>query len=271
MLRAVSFWSDIYHESIVEHDPRLRSFCTQIPLINFDGIIDVDWVAAKNDVRIASHPIAIYLNKLAPKSQQLKRKNKDLIYKRHELVTNSTIDFGLRNTKGMFLCSKIKISPRKSWLKLYERNPRFASTTSALSTQLYKTIQAQSRFLDKSAPAVTTARGFLNTSDRYPKCYKVCIYHRQTWNHLEGGGSFPSIWKEPDPSAWIDDGSGVALSHITLLCRDMICECSKCTTGCSVDYVSRCCDTCRLDHGNQVLFHRELCGRLHVADIFRPE
>ena len=252
-----SIWSVIYHESIVEHDPRLRSICTQTPWINFEEIIDVDRLAAKCGDRIESHPIDIYLNRLAPKSSKIK--NNNLIYKRHEMVASSTIDYNYdgkfrdRDTEGMrsFYCSsKMTINLRNRWIKLYERNPVLPYTTSALSTQLYRTIQAQSRLFDESAPAETMVRSFFNYLDKYPKCSKVRIYHRQTWNHLEEGGSFPSIWKEPDPSAWLDDVSGVALCHITLLCRDMICECNNCTTGCPVGHVSRCCDVCRLEKFN---------------------
>ena len=235
-----SFWSEIYIESIVEHDPRLRSTRTETLWINFDEIIAVDW-EANNKERIASHPIAIYLNKLAPKLQQFKRKNKDLIYRRPELVASNTITFkDDREITGMRNFSKITINPRNRWFKLYERNPRLTFTTSALSTQLYRTIQARSEFHE------TKTRDVLIPSDKYSKRYKVRIYHRQTWNHLEEGGSFPSVWKEPDPSAWIDDVSGMALRHITLLCRDMICECNKCTTGCTESQAPRCCDACRL-------------------------
>ena len=81
-----TFWRNIYYESIVEHDPRLRSINTFTPWISFDRIVDVDRVAAINNDIIASHPIAIYLNKLAPESRKFRRINKDVIYKRHEPV-----------------------------------------------------------------------------------------------------------------------------------------------------------------------------------------
>ena len=257
-----TLWRYIYYESIVEHDHRLRSICTHIPWINFDEIIDVDWVAAKNDDRIASHPIAIYLNKLAPKSQKFRRINKDVIYKRPRPVRVPfdadtylfTFKYDDRMEKdryaiGLRACSLITITPRNRWFKLYERNPRFTSTISALSTQLHRTIQARSRFNeDESAGTITTS--IVSPSDKYPKCYKVRIYHRQAWNPMKEGASFPSIWKEPDPSASVDDVSGVALRHITLLCRDVICECNKCTVGCpnGVSDPSGRCDACNLDY-----------------------
>ena len=248
-----SFWREIYYESIVEHDLRLRTICTKTPWIYCERIIEVDNVAAKNDVRIVSHPIAIYLNKLAPKLQQYKRENKDLIYKQHKLVASNTVVCNFdrededEDINGIRACRLITINPRNRWFKLYERNPRFFFTTSRLLTQLYRTIQGQIRFLDERTPTKTMTRGFLTPTDKYPECYKVRIYHRQTWNHLEEGGSFPSVWKEPDPSTWIDDVSEVALRHITLLCRDMISECNKCTTGCPVSNVSTNCDACSLE------------------------
>ena len=248
-----SIWSGLYHESIVEHDPRLRSICSNTPWIIIDSI-DVDWEAAENDDSITSHPIAIYLNKLALKSQRFRKKHKDLIYKRPKKIASNKAaynyyDHKIRRTDtlGIALCSSVAINPRNRWFKLYERNPRFQSTTSTLSTKLYMIIQARSQF-PESVPAGTTTRGFLIPLDKYLKCFKVPIYHRQTWNHLEEGGSFPSVWKQPDPSAWIDDVSGVALRHITFLCRDMICECNKCTTGCTATSDSRHCDACLMEY-----------------------
>ena len=72
------------------------------------------------------------------------------------------------------------------------------------------------------------------------------------------GRSFPLIWKEPDPSAWIEDVSGVVLRHITLLCRDMICECNKCTTGCPESFGSKCCDACKMAVFER--FHQSIFG-----------
>ena len=251
------FWSDIYYESIVEHDHRLRSICTKTPWINFDDIVDVDWVAAKNDDRIASHPIGIYLNKLAPKSQKFEKINKDLIYKRPRPVRVSfTTDTGVfdpdkergsRYERGLNACSMIRINPRNRWFKLYERNPRFTSTISALSTQLNRAIQARSPNT-KSASAETISRSIMIPMDTHLKYYKVRIYHRQAWNPMKEGTSFPLIWKEPDPSSSVDDVSGVALRHITLLCRDVICECNKCTMGCPSRVLSKpMCDVCLLE------------------------
>ena len=263
-----TFWSSIYHESIVEHDPRLRSICTNAPWINFDHIVDVDWVAANHYDRVASHPIAIYLNKLAPPSQKFKRLNKVVIYKRHQPAclpfAIDTEDFYcdpngcFRGINGCIACYNITINPRNRWLKLYERNPRFTSTISALSTQLNRVIQARSRFIDDD-PDEIIPRSILIPMDKFPKCYKVRIYYRQAWNPVTEGSSFMSIWKEPDPSASVDDVSGIALRHITLFCRDVICECNKCTMGCSSD-ISGQCDVCKLDH--------EVCAmRLNVFSV----
>ena len=263
------FWSDIYHESIVVHDHRLLSIGT--PWTSFDEIIDVDWLAGRNCDRIVSHPIVIYLNKLAPKSQKVQRINKDVIYKRPKpvnfpfdidtgqfRVSSSKYLAGLREYTGLKACSLMTINHRRRWFILYERNPRsrFASAISALSTQLNRAIQCRSRFT-KDEPAETIARSIVIPMDKYLKRYKVRIYHRQAWNLIKEGASFPSIWKEPDPSALVDDVSGIALRHITLLCRDVISECNKCTVGCPSGGKLEECDACRLE-SHKYDFHREI-------------
>ena len=251
-----TFWSDIYYESIVEHDHRLRSICTLTPWINFDEIVNVDRMASRNDDRIASHPNAIYLNKLSPESRKFERMNKDVINKRHKPLhvpfdTDTETfnwDFNIRTNdiKGLNACSFITINPRNRWIKLYDRNPLFTSTISALSTQLHRAIQAQSRFIEDKIDEIIL-RSIVIPMDKYQKCYKVRIYHRQAWNEMKEEASFPSIWKEPDPSASVDDVSGAALRHITLLCRDVICECNKCTTRCPA---GKSCDSCILEYTN---------------------
>ena len=196
-----TFWRDIYHESIVEHDPRLRSICTLKPWIGFDEIIDVDRVAAKHDDRIASHPIAIFLNKLAPKSRACRRINKDGIYERPKqafATEHGSFNFDrkteFRDVMGIETCSKVTIDPRNLWLKLYERNPRFTPTISTyISTQLSMAMQA--RFTE-SVPDEINARCFVIPMNECLNSYKVRIYHPQSSNQLEEGGSFMLIWKE---------------------------------------------------------------------------
>ena len=262
--------------TIVEHDRRLRTICTQTPWVNFDSIVDVDRVAAINDDIIASHPIAIYLNKLAPKSQKFRRINKDVIYKRHQParvtpahlpldIDTESLEYRLNISEsvinGLKACSFLTINPRNRWLKLYERNPRFTATMSTLLKQLHQAIQTQSRFTESSPSEKSIPRSIVIPIDKYQKCYKVRIYHRQAWNPMKEGASFPSIWKEPDPSASVDDVSGLALRHITLLCRDMICECNKCTKGCNF-WGKVGCDTCKQD------IHEYLMRHAHPSGIY---
>ena len=251
-----TFWSDIYHESIVQHDHRLRSICSQTPWVSFDEIIDADWIAAKNDDRIASNPIAIYLNKFAPKSQKFKRMNKDVIYQRQISVSEYDRNQRNRYISGLRACSRTTVDPRNRWFKLYERNPRFTSTISALSTQLHSTIQAQSQ-ITQSVPTETNAKRSITPMEKYSKCYKVRIFHRQASNWKMEGASFPSIWKEQDQFALVDDVSGVALRHITLLCRDVICECNKCTVGCpsGESGTPGRCDVCQLEYQEYIMRH----------------
>ena len=78
------FWNDVYYESVIEHDHRLRPVCTRAPWINSYDIIQVDWVAAISDDIVASHPIGNYLRKLTSKSQKFKKINKTVIYQRHK-------------------------------------------------------------------------------------------------------------------------------------------------------------------------------------------
>ena len=152
-----AFWSDIYFESIIEHDPRLRSIYGEI-LNDFDPIIDADWAAAKNDVRSASHPIAIYLNKLAPKSQRFNKMNENVIYKRHHParvplaadtgVFRSDGTKRIRYVRGFDAWDMIKINPRNRWFKIYEvlgSRPRYLH----YQAQLDRAIQAQSQFIKR--------------------------------------------------------------------------------------------------------------------------
>ena len=57
--------------------------------------------------------------------------------------------------------------------------------------------------------------------------------------------------------------SGEKLCHITLLCREMICECNTCTTGCTGPTESKLpCDTCKTIRFTQVATEpiRQLSG-----------
>ena len=68
---------------------------------------------------------------------------------------------------------------------------------------------------------------------KYKPISRILIYRRIQIDSKPGEGCFPLIWNIPDSSTVIDEVSGENLCHITLLCRDVLCECNSCTTGCS--------------------------------------
>ena len=243
-----------YYESVVEQDLRLRMIRnTQPPFDDCEDICKLDRkVAKENEVR--SHPIAIYLNKLASKSKMPTSMNQNRIsnqmankikksFPENDIHTHrkSWNDIFVRQTRSTL--DGMNIDLRKRWIKLYDRNPPFKlhiqETLSAEISNKY--LQVQNDISSKEPAQCWNAECSLRKRERV---HRILIYHRCKMELQNAQPCFPLIWKEPVSSEVIDEVSGVALCHITLLCRDVICEANKCTTGCPTAKFS--CGACRM-------------------------
>ena len=78
---------------------------------------------------------------------------------------------------------------------------------------------------------------------------RILIYHRKNLKLRNDALSFPLNLNESGSLEDIDEVSGEALCHITQLCRDVICETRRCTTGCPTMKFS--CGACRMRYYTQ--------------------
>ena len=127
----------------------------------------------------------------------------------------------------------------------------------------YKQNKPTSKFYtrDKTIEKCWIAGNFLqNENNFFSRIHRLLRLKPQSVERC-----FPLISVEPDSSVSIDEVSGETLSHITRLCRDLICECNKCTTGCAAEKFS--CDACNLKCLTKSQLQRKFCGRLHATDI----
>ena len=246
-----------YYKSVVEQDLRLRMIRnTQPPFDDCEDICKLDRKVAK-EREVHSHPIAVYLNKLASKSKIPASANQDRISDQmasllankikkslsgndklnHDNFKNTFIDQTRRKLDGMY------IDLRKRWNKLYDRNPPFKlHIQETLSAEISnKSAQLKYVLSSKEPAKCWNAERFRRKRERV---HRILIYRRCKMELQNAQPCFPLIWKEPVSSEVIDEVSGDALCHITLLCRDVICEANKCTTGCPTAKFS--CDACRM-------------------------
>ena len=235
-----------YYESVVEQDLRLRMIRNTRPNSEDCGVIfKLDRKIAKVSNGVISHPIAIYLNKLAPKSKLSASVQKEKLasLSADEMMKLSSdhnkLNYRKIWKKGIMEQKKttldgMNIDLRKRWNKLYDRKPLFElQIQEILSTEiLNKSTQIQNELSSKEPAQCWNA-------DRVYRIYRRCKLEFQNEDQY-----FPLTWNKPVSSKVIDEVSGEALCHIALLCRDVICETNKCTTGCSLPNFS--CGTCRL-------------------------
>ena len=184
---------------------------------------------------VKSHPIAIYLNKSALRSMQSTKINQNLIYERMaSFSTSNEIGNDSRYPSWLELPDALletmdnwKIDPRKRWNKLYDRN----SIHELLSAEILTKITQLRNVQPVEGPV--KYRNVDSLHRKYKPISRILIYRRIQRDSKHGEGCFPSIWNEPSSSNVIDEVSGENLCHITLLCRDVLCECNSCTTGCT--------------------------------------
>ena len=270
-----------YYESVVEQALRLRMLHNLQPLLyDCEEIIKLDRIVSKGNNLLSSHQMAIYLNKLAPKSTLRVPVNKDLISRQRSLLMannaykyftmpaiNSVKSFNemvLEQTRTTL--DGMNIDLRKRWTKLYDRNPLFKlHIQETLSAEISnKSIQLRNVLSSKEPARCWNAECFRRKRERV---HRILIYHRCEMELQNAEQCFPLIWNKPgSTSEVIDEVSGEALCHITLLCRDVICETNKCTTGCPTAKFS--CDACKMKGINNSSEH-QICGS-YAEDCMLP-
>ena len=257
-----------HYESVVEQDHRLQMirnpFCE-----DFKEIVILDKRVAKGDKLTKSHPMAIYLNKSSLCSKQSVKVNKNLIYKRMEAFpTSNEMDKLSRcsnNVKKYLMLKKqetirrkmdiMKIEPRKRWNKLYDRK---YSPLKAIQELLSVEISNKITQLLTVQPVMQSVK-YRNVDcllRKYERVSRTLIYRRCQLKTQREETCFPLIWDEPDSSNVIDEVSRDNLCHITLLCRDVICECDKCTTGCIPYEFS--CGICQTNNFYEIIMEPDL-------------
>ena len=259
-----------YYESVVEQNSRLQLI--RHPLLEDFEIVILDKRVAKGSKIIKSHPLAIYLNKSAGKlflnksascSEQSENMNRNLIYQRKASVPKSNevdkwsvctndCQKSLMLEKQEDILKKMNImniEPRKRWNKLYDRKTPFRAIQKLLSAEILNKITELRIF-----PPITGSAKYHKVERLLRKntaVSRILIYRRYQLTSQREEGRFPLIWNESGSSDVIDEVSGENLSHIALLCRDVICECNNCTTGC-IRYEFYC-DRCKLDLASEMV------------------
>ena len=235
-----------HYESVVEQDHRLQMI--RYPFDeDFEKIVILDKRVANGNKTIKSHPMAIYLNKSAHCSKQLNKTNTNLIYAQGasfpipkeidklSLCTDDAKRFLmlLKQDNCIRTMGGMEIKPRKRWNKLYDRNPSFKTSQELLSVEISKKITHIRNVKPVEGP------------DKYRNVeYQLRKYKMVSESLIYRRCQLKSKHKEPGSSNVIDEVSGENLCHITLLCRDIICECNKCTTGCTgLEFI---CDACKM-------------------------
>ena len=244
-----------HYESVVEQNHPLQMIHSPF-FENFEWIVILVKSVANGNKIVKSHPMAIYLRKLVCSNQAAKI-NKDLIYQgiaafptsngidKLKMCTNDAKRYMLIQKQNDILreLDYIKIEPRKRWNKLYDRNSSFRTVRELLSAEIANKI-TQLRIVQ---PVVGPVK-YRNVDcllRKYKIISRILVYRRCQLESPHENGCFPLIWNEPDSSNVIDQVSGENLCHITLLCRDNICECNICTTGCTGWQSS--CEACKLN------------------------
>ena len=240
-----SYFGLLYYESVFEHDydqlRKTRKFPPPIDDTQETFIPDRNIKKCKKEMKVRLD--AEYLNQLAAKSVLSARSNKGQIYERTLSVSakqcrkideflqeDSTIILIHNFMQTMFNLKNWKIDPRKRWRKLYYRNHSFEIILKSLSDEIHKKVIHIRNVSTAKEPR--KLRYAVSHFRKQGRVSRSLIYRRCRLRLLNEERCFPLIWKESCSSNVFDEVSGQALCHITLLCRDVICECNICKTGC---------------------------------------
>ena len=254
---------ELYYQSVIEHDRRLQLLQRNNPSVKCVTLCDLDKKVAMKDYTSKSYPIAIFLNKLALKLTPLARKV--VIYDRRKPVgpsstypterrnklTNSDLD--IPETIGADILEETTINPRQRWTELYDRSPLFPLIYRSLNERV------RTRTGSSKTESAVRRKPLANLREIFIKSYETRVYCRSTMNQVNGNLSSFLIWNTPNQSVSIYPLSRASLCHLTFLCRDVICECNKCTTGCVMNNArKKMCDECFLNRFKQPSFDKML-------------
>ena len=117
----------------------------------------------------------------------------------------------------------LKIEPRKRWNKCYDRNSPFNTPRQLLSAEISNKINEHRNAQPEKEPE--KYRNVDHLLRNYESVSRILIYRRSQLE-LPHGDEFSMTWNEPDSSNVVDEVSGETLRRLTLLCRDVICECN---------------------------------------------
>ena len=247
-----SYLEALNFESAFEHDYKLsKTRYLSPPINNTQEIIKPDRKIAKCNNEMESHPNLNHLDNSSEKSTLSARRNKVLIYERttsfrvkekwrkggQSFREDYTEYYGAIQT--MLIITGLRIDPRKRWSKLYDRTYSFRGIRQSLSAEI---TQFQNLLPVKESAERRSAVGQFWRNERVSR---ILIYCRCQLELRDDGRCFHMVWNEPCLSG-IDEESGQTLSHITLLCRDVICECNKCTTDCPNPRWRFSCEVCTI-------------------------
>ena len=262
----------LYYEYIYEHDYQLR-----IARNSSLSLDDTQRIVTPNN-RIVEYSKYEKKSKFIDKLIQPARKEKVLIYERTALFREKGKMSGnfpedlqhLRknnSSQTMIIMASSNIDRRKRWKKLYNRTTSLKVTRQSLSAELSRKMIQLRYLLPVKEPA----------KRRYDVCHfrekgrfsKILIYLPCQMKLHDDDLCLPLIWNEPSSSDIIDEVSGQTLSHITLLCRDVICKCNKCTAGCST--FALLCYACILKHAmNEMEVQRMNLSGSYAEDCMLP-
>ena len=226
--------------------------------------------------------VTFYLEKFATKLQP--RANKVEVYNRQKSDNSDKSDMSSRK---LWLI----INPRQRWNELYRRKSSFLSLQTALVYEFDRLVEnclsAEINTSGSSSGGEMSAHERGNKNNRENKIEVVpnsrlamshvetirTRFHRQTLQPREvstisNNKSQFMIWNQSDLLEQIDVVSGAPLCNITLLCRDMICECNHCTE-CSMDESCGVCDF-RFYHLFLRTSHQHLTGSYREGCILPP-
>ena len=268
-------WHDLYYESVVQHDARLKMIqvSPEYDLTSSEykkrkhfRILKLDASSAAQGHTAESYDnVAFYLEKFATKLQQ--GANESLHDNRQKSGDSEKSNMSSRKLS-------LTIDPRQRWTELYRRKSLFLCLQTALMCEFEKLVEkCSSTELTTSVSTLREEKSAQKTAASpvetiRTRSHRTAPQTREVVSTFSNNKSQFMIWDQPAPLGQIDTVSGAPLCNITLLCRDMICECNFCTE-CSMDESCGVCDF-RFYHLFLRNSHQHLTGSYREGCILPP-